>query len=134
MSNSSKAVKINMIDEKQVLMIRSTRTHRPPTDVIELADKIVVLVEIAGMQTDDLNISLHERRLTISGTRRKPEHHHAAYHQMEIGFGDFKVDMELPWTIEREAVTATYEAGLLAVELPRKASRSIPVVDVSGDA
>ena len=115
-------------------MIRSTRTHRPPTDVIELADKILVLVEIAGMQTDDLNISLHERKLTISGSRRKPEHHHAAYHQLEIGFGEFKVELELPWTIEREAVTASYEAGLLAVELPRKTSRTIPVVDVSGDA
>ena len=113
---------------------QALQLHRPKQGVIELADKILVLVEIAGMQTDDLNISLHERRLTISGSRRKPEHHHAAYHQMEIGFGDFQVEMELPWAIEREAVTATYEAGLLAVELPRKASRSIPVVDVSGDA
>ncbi|MCA0457554.1 MAG: Hsp20/alpha crystallin family protein [Chloroflexi bacterium] len=115
-------------------MIRSTRTHRPPTDVIELADKIVVMVEIAGMRTEDLNISLHDKRLTISGSRRKPEHHPAAYHQLEIGFGEFKVDLDLPWTIEREAVTATYEDGLLTVELPRKTSRVIPVVDVSGDA
>jgi HSP20 family protein len=115
-------------------MIRSTRTHRPPTDVIELADKILVYVEIAGMQTDDLNISLHERRLTISGTRSKPELHQAAYHQLEIGYGDFTVELDLPWTIERDAVTATYEAGFLAVELPRKTARTIPVVDVDGDA
>lgn len=115
-------------------MIRSTRTHRPPTDVIELADKILVLVEIAGMQTHDLNISMHDRRLTISGNRRKPEHHQAAYHQLEIGFGEFKVELDLPWTIDRDTVTATYEAGLLAIELPRKASRTIPIVDVSGDA
>ena len=65
-------------------MIRSTRTHRPPTDVIELANKILVLVEIAGMQTEDLNISLHEKRLTISGRRKKPEHHQAAYHQASL--------------------------------------------------
>ena len=86
------------------------------------------------MQTEDLNISLHEKRLTISGRRKKPEHHQAAYHQLEIGFGDFKVELDLPWTIEKDDVTATYEAGLLAVELPRKTSRTIPVVDVSGDA
>jgi HSP20 family protein len=120
-------------NEKWVLMIRSTRPFTPPTDVIELVDKILVVVEIAGMQTDNLNITLNDRRLSISGTREKPQHLNPAYHQVEIGFGDFRVELDLPWLVEREAVSATYEAGFLEVELPRKTPRTIRVTDMSND-
>ena len=120
-------------NERWAMMIRSTRPFTPPTDVIELADKILVLVEIAGMQTDNLNITLNNRRLSISGTREKPQHHNPAYHQVEIGFGDFRVELDLPWTVERDAVSASYEAGFLEVELPRKAALTIQVTDLSSD-
>ena len=101
--------------------------------MIELSDMILVLVEIAGMQTDHLNITLNNRRLSISGTREKPQHPNPAYHQVEIGFGDFRVELDLPWTVERDAVSATYEAGFLEVELPRKAALTIQVTDLSSD-
>ena len=120
-------------NERWAMMIRSTRPFTPPTDVIELSDKILVLVEIAGMQTDNLNITLNNRRLSISGTREKPQHPNPAYHQVEIGFGDFRVELDLPWTVERDAVSATYEAGFLEVELPRKAALTIQVTDLSSD-
>ena len=120
-------------NERWAMMIRSTRPFTPPTDVIELSDKILVLVEIAGMQTDHLNITLNNRRLSISGTREKPQHPNPAYHQVEIGFGDFRVELDLPWTVERDAVSATYEAGFLEVELPRKAALTIQVTDLSSD-
>ncbi|MEZ4667992.1 MAG: Hsp20/alpha crystallin family protein [Anaerolineae bacterium] len=119
------------VNEKWVMMIRSARPFTPPTDVIELPDRILVLVEIAGMHTDHLNITLNDRRLSISGTREKPRHPNPAYHQVEIGFGDFRVELELPWTVERDEVSATYEAGFLEVELPRKAPRTVPVTDLS---
>lgn len=121
------------LNEKWVTMIRSTRPFTPPTDVIELVDKILVVVEIAGMQTDHLNITLNDRRLSISGAREKPQHHNPAYHQVEIGFGDFRVELELPWSVERDTVSATYEAGFLEVELPRKSPRTIRVADASSD-
>lgn len=115
------------------MMIRSSRPFTPPTDVIELPDKVLVLVEIAGMQTENLNITLNSRRLSISGTRAKPQHLNAAYHQVEIGFGDFRVELDLPWTVEREAVSASYESGFLEVELPRKAALNIRVTELSSD-
>ncbi|MBL8117125.1 MAG: Hsp20/alpha crystallin family protein [Anaerolineae bacterium] len=120
-------------NKKWITMIRSTRPFTPPTDVLELADKILIVVEIAGMRTDDLNITLQDRRLSISGTRQKPQHPNPAYHQVEIGFGDFRVELELPWQVERNHVTATYEAGFLEVELPRKAPRSIRVVNTGAN-
>ncbi len=120
-------------DERWLLMIRQPGNHpfRPPTDVCELADRLVVVVEIAGIQTSDLSITLLEHHLVITGTREPPQYTNPAYHQVEIGFGEFRVEVALPWPVERDGVSANYEAGFLQVELPRKAARQIPIVDVS---
>lgn len=106
------------------------RQFVPPTDVIELVDQIRVVVEIAGMMKDDFNIVLEKRHLMISGTRQRSGSNAAAYHQVEIGYGTFRVDLELPWEAERDAVTANYEQGFLTIDLPRQARRSVAVVDL----
>jgi len=111
-------------------MIRNTnRTFSPPTDVIELPDKLLVLVELAGMHTSDLSITLTERHLVISGVRARPQHDNPAYHQVEIGFGAFLVEILLPWLVERDHISASYEGGFIQVELPRRAPKQIPVIE-----
>lgn len=121
-------------DTRWFLMIRgTTRPFTPPTDVIELADKLIVLVEIAGMRASDFNITLLDHHLLITGTREFPQHTNAAFHQVEIGFGEFRVEVALPWIVEREQVTATYETGFLQVELPRKPARQINVISKDGE-
>ena len=113
------------------MMLRPNRQFIPPTDVIELADKLLVTVEIAGMRTGDFNITLHNRQLTITGTRHRPGKEVTAYHQVEIGFGEFRIDLNLPWTADRESVTANYEQGFLTIELPRKPVEKVRVVDLN---
>jgi HSP20 family protein len=112
------------------MMLRANRQFTPPTDVIELTDRLMVMVEIAGMRAGDFNVILQNRRLTITGTRQRPGAEVAAYHQVEIGFGDFRIDLNLPWAADRDAVTATYEQGFLTIELPRKAIEKVRVVDL----
>jgi HSP20 family protein len=121
------------VDRHWLIMIRqNARPFTPPTDVIEMGNKVVILVEIAGMKTSDLNITLLDNQLVISGTREHPQfNNNPAYHQVEIGFGEFRIEVNLPWSVERDGVSATYEAGFLQVELPRKTGRQIPIVDVS---
>jgi HSP20 family protein len=120
-------------DERWYLLIRQSSNHpfRPPTDVIELSDRLVVLVEIAGVRTNDLSITLLERHLVITGLRDMPQFENPAYHQVEIGFGEFRIEVTLPWPVNRDEVSASYEAGFLQIELPRKAARQIPIVDVN---
>ncbi|MBZ0301788.1 MAG: Hsp20/alpha crystallin family protein [Anaerolineae bacterium] len=112
------------------MMLRPNRQFTPPTDVIELIDKLLVMVEIAGMRSGDFNIVLQNRRLTITGTRQRPGAEVAAFHQVEIGFGEFRIDLNLPWAADREAVSATYEHGFLTIELPRKPIEKVRVVDL----
>ena len=75
---------------------------------------------------------LLERGLVISGRRERSQHANPAYHQVEIGIGEFRIVVDLPWSVERDAVNASYEVGFLQVELPRKAARTIPVADGNG--
>ncbi|MCU0495948.1 MAG: Hsp20/alpha crystallin family protein [Anaerolineae bacterium] len=114
---------------------RMNRSFTPPTDIIELPDRLRVMVEIAGVQPDDLNLTLLNRVLVISGTRRRPPiEGHKAYHQLEIGFGEFRIEIPLPWSIEQEEVFATYHDGFLQVDLPRRAETHIYLIETVTNA
>jgi HSP20 family protein len=108
----------------------SNRGHawRPPTDVYETDDSIVVRVEIAGMGEADFNISLEGRILAIRGIRTDaPEKR--AYHQMEIRYGEFIIEVELPNKVNTDAIEASYKDGLLRVVLPKTRPFHVKVED-----
>ncbi len=112
---------------------RSGRQFNPPTDIIELTDRIVVLVEIAGMKGDDFNIALMSNHLVVTGYRERSMLQNPAYHQVEIGFGEFRIEVVLPWSVKQEEVTATYRDGFLRIDLPRRETTQVHIVDVNVD-
>jgi len=101
---------------------------RPPTDVYEAEDSVVVRVEISGMVEDDFSIELNGRDLTIRGTRQDiPERR--SYHQMEIRFGEFIINLKLPDHVDTDRVQAIYNNGFLRISLPKALPRQIPIID-----
>lgn len=96
-----------------------SRPHawRPPTDVYETKNAIIIRIEIAGMRESDFTISLIERSLTIRGIRQDTAERRA-YHQMEIAFGEFYSEVELPYAIISDKVEAVYHDGFLRITLP----------------
>ena len=108
----------------------STRQHkiwRPPTDVYETDDYVVVKVEIAGMDEQDFVVSLSANKLVVSGARRDPAAK-LGYQQMEILYGHFETAVHLPRAIDVDKIEATYQNGFLNVRLPRAKPRQVPVV------
>jgi HSP20 family protein len=105
-----------------------SRLHawRPPTDVYETEDAIIIRVEVAGMRDADFTISLVERSLTIRGSRQDTSERRA-YHQMEIPFGEFSTELELPYAIIADKVEATYRDGFLRITLPIAQPKHIKV-------
>jgi len=105
-----------------------SRPHawRPPTDVYETEDAIIVRVEVAGMREADFTISLVERSLTIRGIRQDTSERRA-YHQMEIAFGEFHTEVELPFLVLSDKVDATYRDGFLRITLPIAQPKHIKV-------
>ncbi len=107
------------------ISLRST-AWRPATDVFETEEAIVVRVEIAGMREEDFLIELNGRNLTVRGTRQDaPERR--AFHQMEIRYGEFAIELELPGYVEADQVQAVYSDGFLRIDLPKARPRQIPV-------
>jgi len=104
------------------------RSHvwRPPTDVYETKDVVVVRVEVAGMREEDFSISLSGKNLVIRGVRTDiPERR--AYHQMEIVFGEFMSEVELPCNVYAEQAKAEYKMGFLRLELPKTYPQKIQI-------
>jgi HSP20 family protein len=94
--------------------------------VYEAEDTLVIRVEIAGMHEADFTIALVDRSLTIRGIRQDtPERR--AYHQMEIPFGEFSTELELPYAVISDKVEATYRDGFLRIVLPIEQPKHIKV-------
>ena len=99
---------------------------RPPTDVFETSDNIVVKVEVAGMAEDDFVITFSERRLIIAGIRRDPSAK-LGYHQMEIPYGEFRTDVYVSEAVDVDSIEASYESGFLLVTLPKAGAQRIVI-------
>lgn len=103
------------------------RTWRPPTDVYETDEHVVVKVEVAGMSEEDFDISFADRRLIIAGHRRDPVDK-IVYQNMEINYGEFRTEVLVGWALDSSAIEARYEEGFLYVRLPKRAKEfRIPV-------
>jgi HSP20 family molecular chaperone IbpA len=112
---------------------RGRHRFSPPTDVVELVDRLMIQVEIAGMRAGDFNVVLLDQRVIITGKRDQPALPHVAYHQVEIGYGEFRVEIQLPWSVDRDQVGASYRDGFLLIELPRLVETRIHIVDAQAD-
>jgi HSP20 family protein len=118
-------------DNNDALRMRlAFRSHmwRPPTDIWETEQAFTVRLEIAGMSENDFSIVLDGRYLIIRGVRSEsPERR--AYRQMEIPFGEFGVDIDLPSSINISAVEAVYSNGFLRISLPKTGPQKIKIED-----
>jgi len=105
-----------------------TPAWRPPVEVYETDDALVVLLEVAGMNEDDIEVVLDDAVMTIRGDRRPAAcEDRRTVHAMGILYGPFAAEVYLPFSVDHENVEATYEAGMLQVRLPRAAVTRIAI-------
>ncbi|MCC5828575.1 MAG: Hsp20/alpha crystallin family protein [Phycisphaeraceae bacterium] len=93
--------------------------------------RMVVVIELAGLEPDDLKIEIHEHRLVVRGSRRSPEPDRAAgetvqIQSLEIDHGRFVRWLPLPRRARPEGMTCRYESGMLWIEIPLSPTRSSP--------
>lgn len=93
----------------------------PAVDVYETEDKIVVLVDIAGVNKENIDLTFQENKLLIRGTRPVRSYSNPEiYYQMEINFGPFERVIHLPCAVDAEKAEAVYKEGFLEILLPKK--------------
>ena len=103
----------------------------PAVDVYETHDQVVVLVELAGIAGQEVEINVEGRTFTLRGERVARQGHPARlYSQMEICFGPFERVITLPAEVDADGVKASYQDGFLEIALPkvrRKVSRQVRI-------
>jgi HSP20 family protein len=98
--------------------LHSAIVWRPPTDIYETPDEIIVVVEIAGMDEDSINVTLFSDLLVVEGMREQPALTDMnACHQLGIKYGHFRSEIGLHADVDHEQVKAEYRNGLLTITL-----------------
>lgn len=111
--------------------LRGHGRFEPNTDVYidEAQARIIVHVELAGSDGDELRVAVDERHLFIMGSRTdRAENRSASILQKEILYGEFFKQIRLPLPVDDAGASATYRDGILTIELPLAAQKRIPAV------
>jgi HSP20 family protein len=92
----------------------------PALDVFEDKDNLFVKAELPGMKKEDIEISIHDDVLTLSGERTdEQKHHEGEIHRSERFVGKFQRTLTLPTAVDVDKVKASYKDGILTVTLPK---------------
>ena len=100
----------------------ATTAFVPPVDVYEDEHKIVLKLEVPGMQESDLDIQLENNLLTVKGERKfEKEEKEENFHRIERRYGSFYRSFTVPNTVNSDSIKASYDAGVLKIELEKRA-------------
>jgi HSP20 family protein len=98
--------------------------------------KAIVRAELAGVKLDQITLEVSGRELVISGERPVSETEGRVYQQVEIERGPFRRTVRLGADVVAEAARATYEDGVLRIELPLRqegeVTRTVPIEPSEG--
>jgi len=105
---------------------KSGAAWHPPTDVYEVEEGATIILEIAGMSGGEFNLTVRNRTIVITG-RRQDLNEKQAYRQMEIHYGEFRSEVELPWPVDVNSIETSYSDGFFKVVIRRSKPKRIPV-------
>ena len=93
----------------------------PPVDIYEDQDKIVLTLEVPGVREDAFDITVDHNTLFVRGERQwTNEQNEQNYHRVERRYGSFSRSFALPTTVDTQNIQASYDAGVLHIELTKK--------------
>jgi len=116
--------------------VPAAATFVPPVDIYEDGHKIVLKLEVPGMKQDDFDIRVENNTLTVRGERKfEKEEKKENFHRIEHRYGSFYRAFTVPTTMNTENVKASYDAGILKIELEKRAEAKPKQIKVSvGDS
>jgi len=104
----------------------------PALDLSEDKDNLVATVEIPGLSKENLDVSVHEGVLNISGERvRAKDGESDEAHRRERVYGRFHRSISLPKPVKVESIKATYRDGILTVTMPKTEQAKPRQIEVS---
>jgi HSP20 family protein len=107
----------------------------PAMDLVEADDHFVLKADLPGLAEEDVSIEVRDNALTISG-ERKAEHEsrERGWYRVERAFGRFSRSLSLPDGIDPDAISASFDKGVLAVTIPKPEQRKPRRIQIGGAA
>ena len=109
------------------------RTWKPPMDMNETPEEVIIVAEVPGVDKDDLEVEISSKAVRIKGNRYARHCScNATYLLAELQYGRFERILFLPAPIDPEIVSAAYQNGLLEIRLakqPHEKIHKIPIED-----
>ncbi len=110
----------------------TTASFVPAVDVYEDEKKVVIKLEVPGIQEKDLDVSVENNTLTVKGERKfAAEEKEENFHRIERRYGSFYRAFTLPTTVDTDSIDAKYDAGVLKLELKKKPEAQPKQIKVS---
>lgn len=106
------------------------RTWYPALDLVDETDRLVVNVEIPGMDVKDVHVTLQDDVLTVRGERKLETSEKSKVLKREQVYGAWSRTVELPYRVQIDRVKASCKNGVMTITLPKAEEhlgRSIPV-------
>ena len=92
----------------------------PALDIHEDKDNFIVRAELPGMKREEIDVSLHDGALSLSGERKmEQKFEEAEVYRTERFFGKFQRTVSLPAAVAADKVKAQYKDGVLTITLPK---------------
>jgi HSP20 family protein len=111
---------LNYLGNSKPPMVRFARMWEPAVDVCESEKSIVVLVELAGVNQDKVDVTVTGKTLVVRGERSETTPaSNKTYYQIEIHRGYFERAILLPCAVDPNRTEASYQDGLLEIVLPK---------------
>ena len=99
---------------------RGGKSFVPALDLSETPEAFLVEASVPGLKAEDLNITVENNVLTISGeVRQNNETNERNYHRIERRYGSFQRTVSLPNTVKADAISASLENGVLHLNIPK---------------
>ena len=122
----------NLQDELDRLFETSHNVWTPALDVHEDKDSFIVRTELPGLKREDIEVSLHEGTLAISGERKaETVSEGTEVHRQERFYGKFQRALTLPTPVAADKIKAQYKDGVLTVTLPKVEEAKPKQIDIS---
>ena len=98
----------------------ASRSWMPPVDIQESEDAYRLTAELPGLTKDDINITLENNVLRLTGERKfERDVKKESFHRIERTYGTFSRAFALPQQVNPEGVQATFENGVLTITVPK---------------
>lgn len=106
----------------------------PAVDVTETKDEYKVSVELPGMSRDDVDLTVDQGRLQISGEKKQEKKDEGEdYLRVERSYGSFSRSIPLPANVDEDKIAASFKNGVLTIHVPKTEEARGKRVEIQGD-